>query len=56
MYLMDSIAATTAMIGNMRDPTLRIFSDMTERMRLAPRYLLDSSVMRASGFPTRACG
>lgn len=48
MYLMDSIAATTAMIGNMRDPTLRIFSDMTERMRLAPRYLLDSSVMRAS--------
>ena len=31
-----------------RDPALEIFPDMRERMRLAPRYLLDDHVLRSS--------
>lgn len=43
MLLMDAIARAAG-IGNLR----YIFSDITERMQLTPRYLLDDNVVQAS--------
>jgi hypothetical protein len=48
MYLMDAIAATAARVGQRDGTMLDIFPDIASRMHLAPRYLLDASVMRAS--------
>lgn len=50
MYLMDVITATAALAGPGREdhPVLKVFPQIVERMRHAPRYLLDASVMQAS--------
>jgi hypothetical protein len=52
LHLMDAISATASRVDAMdiyaRDPTLRIFPDLRDRMRLAPRYLLDDHVLRSS--------
>ena len=49
MYLMDMISHSADEFAPMsnywKDPELRIFSDLKQRMKLAPRYILDHHVM-----------
>jgi len=49
MYLMDMISQMADSIApQWTDPALRIFPDLKDRMRLAPRYILDHHVMSRS--------